>query len=71
MEGLGARGGAATWAQQPDGQTEGLLAKGGVISPGSTSWSANFKLPIPNIWPYFFFLPYPKANPTPMWAPGA
>lgn len=60
MEGLGARGGVATRAQQPDGQTEGLPAKGGVISPGSTSWSANFKRPIPNIWPYFFFFLTPK-----------
>ena len=54
--GWGPGGGTATQAQQPDGQTEGLPAKGGAISPSSTSWSANFKRPIPNIWPYFFFL---------------
>lgn len=42
-------------ARQPAGQTKGLPAKGGVISPhSSASWSANFKRPIPNIWPIFF-----------------
>ena len=61
MQGLGPQGEAR--AQQPDGQTEGHPAKGGVISPGSASWSANFKHPIPNIWPYFFyFLPQSRSS---------
>lgn len=53
----------AAQPQQPDGQTEGPPAKGGVISPGSASWSANFKHPIPNIWPLFFFFLTPKQIP--------
>lgn len=54
VQGLGAR--EAGWGSAAGGQMEGLPAKGGVISPGSASWSANSQTRSPTfgfIFPFF------------------
>lgn len=67
---LGEANSGGAWTQQAAGQTEELLAKGGVISPSSASWSANCTRPISNIWSHIFFSSS-KANLVPEQALGA
>ena len=73
-QGWGPRGRVAPQlrsARQPAGQTKGLPAKGGVISPPARRTgvrTSNARFPT---FGRFFFPPYPRANAAPTWASGA
>lgn len=58
-------------ARQPAGQTKGLPAKGGVISPQLGVLECELQTPDSQHLADFFFSPYPKANVAPTWASGA